>query len=282
MKYLSNAKINLNLMITGIDDNGYHLLYSVVAPIRLYDEIEIDLINEDKVILTCNDNKIPVDEKNIIIKCIKELKKYKDIKYGFRIKLLKNIPDEAGLGGGSSNGATVLKAINEMLNLKISKEELARIGGNVGADIPFFIYNEVSLMEGVGDKLTKIEKKEFDPFILLVKPNVGINTKQAFELYDKMIKTKEYTPLILHKLIEKNETNSINEYVKNDLQRVANIFAPEIEKITKLLVDFGACASCMSGSGSCCFGLFEEEKKVNEAYEKLKEKYDFVKITKIL
>ena len=282
MKYLSNAKINLNLMITGIDDKGYHLLYSVVAPIRLYDEIEIDLINEDKVILTCNDNKIPVDEKNIIIKCIKELKKHKDIKPGFRIKLLKNIPDEAGLGGGSSNGATVLKAINEMLNLKISKEELARIGGNVGADIPFFIYNEVSLMEGVGDKLTKIEKNEFDPFILLVKPNVGINTKQAFELYDKMIKTKEYTPLILHKLIEKNETDSINEYVKNDLQRVANIFVPEIKKITKLLVDFGAYASCMSGSGSCCFGLFEEEKKVNEAYEKLKEKYDFVKITKIL
>lgn len=282
MKYLSNAKINLNLMVTGIDDKGYHLLYSVMAPISLYDELDIEIIKEEKIIIECNKKEIPTDERNIITKCINELKKERKINCGFRINLVKKIPSQAGLGGGSSNGATVLKAINEMLNLRLSKEEMSTIGAKVGADIPFFIHNKMSLVEGIGDRITPLFNEKFKPYILLIKPTVGIDTKQAFSLYDKMMKTKEYTPLVLHNLIEENKVKEIYPLIKNDLQRTATSIVPEIEKISKFLIENGADASCMSGSGSCCFGVFEEEKNAQIAFEKAKEKYDFVKITKIV
>ena len=282
MKYLSNAKINLNLMIQGIDDQGYHLLYSVVAPIELYDELDFEFNDSGDVRLECNNNKIPTDDKNIIIKCIKELKKIRPFSNGLNIKLTKNIPIEAGLGGGSSNGATTLLALNEMLNLDLTKEELVEIGLKVGADIPFFIYNRLALMEGRGEKLTLLKNDEFKPYILLIKPNQGVSTKEAFYLYDNMIKTKEYTPPILHKLIEENEVENIKELIKNDLERTAKMLVPEIEKISKILVDLDADASCMSGSGSCCFGLFFDKQKAIKAYEKVKDLTYFVKLTKIL
>ena len=282
MKYLSNAKINLNLMIQGIDDQGYHLLYSVVAPIELYDELYIELNDSNKITLECDNSNIPVDNKNIIIKCVNELKKHKTFSQGINIKLIKNIPTEAGLGGGSSNGATTLLALNKMLNLDLTKEELASIGMNVGADIPFFIYNQLALMEGRGEKIILIENKEFKPCVLLIKPNQGVSTKEAFYLYDNMMKSKEYTPLVLHKLIEENKVENIKELIKNDLERTAKILVPEIEKISKILVELGADASCMSGSGSCCFGLFFDEGKAKEAYEKARHLDYFVKLTKIM
>ena len=282
MKYLSNAKINLNLMIQGIDDQGYHLLYSVVAPIELYDELYIELNDSNEITLECDNPNIPVDNKNIIIKCINELKKYKTFSQGLNIKLIKNIPTEAGLGGGSSNGATTLLALNKMLNLDLTKEELASIGLKVGADIPFFIYNQLALMEGRGEKITLIENKEFKPYVLLIKPNQGVSTKEAFYLYDNMMKSKEYTPLNLHKIIRENRTENIKELIKNDLERTAKILVPEIEKISKILVELGADASCMSGSGSCCFGLFYDEQKAKEAYENASKLDYFVKLTKIM
>lgn len=282
MKYLSNAKINLNLMINGIDDKGYHLLYSVVAPIDLYDEIEINLIEEDKIVIECSNKDVPLDEKNIIVKCIKELKKEKKIEKGVYIKLIKNIPLEAGLGGGSSNGATVLKALNSLLTLSLSEEKLMEIGSKVGADIPFFIKNKISLIEGYGERVKNIEKGDFNPFILLVKPNVGISTKEAFNLYDKMIKTKEYTPLDLHLKLKNNNKEEIYPLLKNDLQKVAINLIPELENIPKKLVEFGARVCCMSGSGSCFYAVFEEEELLKKAKKELAKIYDFVKITKIL
>ena len=282
MKYLSNAKINLNLMIQGIDDQGYHLLYSVVAPIELYDELYIELNDSNEITLECDNPNIPVDNKNIIIKCINELKKYKTLSQGLNIKLIKNIPTEAGLGGGSSNGATTLLALNKMLNLDLTKEELASIGLKVGADIPFFIYNQLALMEGRGEKITLIENKEFKPYVLLIKPTQGVSTKEAFYLYDNMMKSKEYTPLNLHKIIKENRIENIKELIKNDLERTAKILVSEIEKISKILVELGADASCMSGSGSCCFGLFYDEQKAKEAYENASKLDYFVKLTKIM
>ena len=282
MKYLSNAKINLNLMITGIDDEGYHLLYSVVSMVDLCDEIEIELNDTNKIVLECDDLNVPVDERNIIIKCINELKKYKSFEQGMKIVLNKKIPSQAGLGGGSSNGATVLLALNNLLNLKLTKEELANIGIKVGADIPLFIYNKLALMEGRGEKITIINNEEFKPWVLLVKPIKGVNTKEAFMLYDRMIKTKEYTPLILHKLIENNNIEGIKELIKNDLQRSAIYLVEEIKDVINDLNNLEAFASCMSGSGSCCFGLYFDKEKALEAKGKLKTKYNFVELVKML
>jgi len=282
MKYLSNAKINLNLMITGIDNEGYHTLYSVVAPIDLYDELDIELNDTNSIVLECNKKEIPTNEKNIIIKCIHELRKYKNFNKGIKIKLKKNIPNEAGLGGGSSNGATTLLALNDMLKLNLTKEELVRIGVKVGADIPLFIYNKVALMEGRGEKITVINNNEFKPWVLLVKPDRGVSTKEAFSLFDKIMKTKEYTPLILHKLIEENNKEEIYRYIKNDLQRPALMLVKEIQDVLKDIENTNPQAFCMSGSGSCCFGLFEREQEVINAYNLLKNKYKFVKIAKIL
>ena len=136
------------------------------------------------------------------------------------------------MGGGSSNGATTLLALNKMLNLDLTKEELASIGLNVGADIPFFIYNQLALMEGRGEKIILIENKEFKPCVLLIKPNQGVSTKEAFYLYDNMMKSKEYTPLVLHKLIEENKVeNKKPTTIKERLKKILSKNAEQKEEV---------------------------------------------------
>lgn len=281
MKILSNAKVNLNLMINGITAGGYHLLYSVVAPISLCDEIEIKVNKTGKINIVCDDKNTPTNNNNIISKCIEKMRTIFNFVEGFDIVLKKNIPLEAGLGGGSSNGASVMVAINELLNLRQNKEELARIGATIGADIPFFIYNKMAVIEGSGDIITPFESENFKPFVLLVKPYKGISTKEAFRLYDSLPRTKEITLPILHELIKENKIDEINCYLKNDLERAAVKLVPEIEEILNTFRKDNILAF-MSGSGSCCVGLFFEEDKAIEYSKKFENRDVFVKITKII
>ena len=281
MRILSNAKINLNLMIKGTTNNGYHDLYSVVAPISLCDEINIKINNTGSVKIVCNDETIPTDDKNIITKSIEKMRTIFKFDYGFEIELNKTIPTEAGLGGGSSNGAAVLLALNEMLNLNLTTQQLVEIGVEIGADVPFFIYNKIAVMEGVGNFITPFEAECFKPFVLLVKPKKGVLTRKAFELYDKTPKTKEIIKPILHELISENKIEDISYYLKNDLERAAIQLNLDIEKILEFFRKDNIPCS-MSGSGSCCFALFFNESDIKKYYNKFEKEGFFVKITKII
>lgn len=192
---------------------------------------------------------------------------YTGIQGGCRIHITKNIPDGAGLGGGSSDAATVLIALNEIYNTKLSEKELREIAVKIGADVPFFIVGGTCLAQGIGEKLIKIENKT-DPYILIYKPDFSISTKWVYEnvnldnkpSYDIDIIVKDLcagTPLFTNQIFNYLEEVSVSEY-------------PQISDIKTMLKNMGADNALMSGSGSSVFGIFFNENKAKQAFEKLR------------
>ena len=183
----SPAKINLFLKVINQREDGYHNLQSLFTYIDLNDEIKVSLHKDNKNQIIVNNPSIdcPADEDLIFMACKKILPK----NFSIEIDVKKNIPDGAGLGGGSSNAATILIAINDLCSLNLSKKELANIGANLGADVPFFIHNNSAIVEGIGDKITPIDLAPLK--LLLCCPSLKISTKDIFTSYKLTNKSKE-------------------------------------------------------------------------------------------
>ena len=187
----SNAKINIGLNITEKLPNGYHLLDMIMVPISLADKLWIKFNNQKvKLNISSNIKDIPCDEKNILYKVYKAFYEKTQIEpEDIDVYLEKNIPHEAGLGGGSSNGGFFLKELNKFHNFVLSDEDLSLVGKSVGADIPFFLKNTPCRVKGIGEKLEKIQNN-LDCDVILVKPKFGVSTKKAYELYSKLDEKK--------------------------------------------------------------------------------------------
>ena len=160
MKFLSPAKLNLNLRVISKRIDGYHNLETTFQLIDLFDEITFEKSNESFSI-SCDGLKIE-PENNLIFKSFNAIKKYCEVDEGIRIHLKKNIPVGAGLGGGSSNAATTLIALNKIWGLDLSREDLAKIGKPIGADIPIFIYGKNAIAKGIGDVFLDVELKKIN------------------------------------------------------------------------------------------------------------------------
>tara|TARA_B110000263_G_C15278840_1_gene497279 strand:+ start:308 stop:1126 length:819 start_codon:yes stop_codon:yes gene_type:complete len=180
----SPAKINLYLRVLNKRPNGFHDLDSAFQLIDLFDNIEMSDIDSSEVIIQCEPSIIK-SEDNIILKAINDLKKDYKIDNGIEIKLKKNIPIGAGLGGGSSNAASVLLGLNKMWGLDISYSEMVKRGKSLGADVPFFIHGENAYVSGIGDQFRS--KKFNQEKYVLICPNISISTKEMFEYYSKGI-----------------------------------------------------------------------------------------------
>ena len=177
----SPAKINLYLKILKKRLDGFHDIDSAFQLIDLYDEIEIINIDSNEIKIIC-DPSIIKKEDNIVFKAVKALKEDYGIDKGVQISLKKNIPVGAGLGGGSSNAATVLLGLSTMWNLNISNQEMLKRGKDLGADVPFFINGENAFVSGIGDRL-KYKDSEKNKYVLLC-PNINISTKEMFQYYE--------------------------------------------------------------------------------------------------
>ena len=180
----SPAKINLYLRVLNKRPDGFHDLDSAFQLIDLFDNIEMSDIDSSEVIIQCEPSIIK-SEDNIILKAINDLKKDYKIDNGIEIKLKKNIPIGAGLGGGSSNAASVLLGLNKMWGLDISYSEMVKRGKSLGADVPFFIHGEHAYVSGIGDQFRS--KKFNQEKYVLICPNISISTKEMFEYYSKGI-----------------------------------------------------------------------------------------------
>lgn len=251
MKELSNAKINLGLKIVG-KENGYHLLESKLIPISIYDEINIDISDKDEIIgmdIDINDN--------IIYKAICKMRDRYGITDKYKVVIQKNIPQKAGLGGGSSNAATTIKIINEIHNLNLSLEEMAEVGLSIGSDVPFFIYNKPSLVTGRGENIKPIAlyKKIYG---VLVLDDMFFGTKEVYDTFDGL---------------------QVDSDLINDLELAARKLPGgyQIEEIEKNLLDNGAYLASLTGSGGAVFGLYYSEKEALEVANKLNGKYSYVK-----
>lgn len=279
MKIRAYAKINLALDVVRKREDGYHELDMIMAPITLHDLIYIDKIDKG-IVITSNSHRMPTDERNIMYKVADILIQRYHIPYGVKIHIYKHTPTQAGLAGGSADGAAVLKAMNEMFHLNLSLEELATIGKEVGADIPFCIYEKMALVRGIGEKLEFIDN-DFSCHLLLVKPKKGVSTKKSFGML-KLPNVKHPDILKMKHGIEYNNYQEVVDSLGNTLEKPSIQMVPDIQKIKDEMKELGFDGALMSGSGSCVFGMTQDEKILEKGYEYFKNRYYFVRKTQIL
>lgn len=275
----SNAKINIGLNITEKLPNGYHLLDMIMVPISLADKLEIKFNNQKgKLNISSNIKDIPCDEKNILYKVYKAFYEKAQIEpEDIDVYLEKNIPHEAGLGGGSSNGGFFLKELNKFHNFVLSDEDLSLVGKSVGADIPFFLKNTPCRVKGIGEKLEKIQNN-LDCDVILIKPKFGVSTKKAYELYSKLDEKKFANIDEVLSGLKENNLKKVCENIENMLEQGLLIDDENIKNFRNRIKETGL-DFFMSGSGSCYYIL--SSKNTTEDYLKiLNQKFDDCRIIK--
>lgn len=247
----SSAKINLSLDILSRRADGYHELASVVHTIGLYDEIELDVTEGGAVSLECEDAELG-GEANLCARAVRLWNETTRENLGARIRLKKNIPTGAGLGGGSGNAAAVLLALRRVSNAAISEEELNQIAARLGADVPLFTRGGALSMEGIGEKLTPLTPLE--GWIVLVKPAVSLATPPMYRAWDESaLESVSATPALLESW---GDLRRVAARLGNDFERVVAELTRAPLRCVELLSEVGALGARMSGSGSACYGLF--------------------------
>ncbi len=252
----ANAKINIYLQILNKRNDGFHNLNSLFYPIPLCDEITIT--HSNKIELYCNQVLGIGLEENIVFKAAAKLQNsfpHKNITP--KIELKKNIPAGAGLGGGSSDAATTLKMLNEMYELNLSLEELHKIAESLGSDVPFFLYNSPALVSGRGENIKPINCK-LNYFMLVVFPNIHINTGKAYQLLNR--NTNYVAPNMIT-----FDDNNIKAMLQNDFEEFVFANYPEMKAIKMKLMELSDNQALMSGSGSSFFAFFDDEDKLKNA-----------------
>ena len=277
----SYAKINLCLDITGVREDGYHLLDMVMVPISLHDTL---LIEETPRAV---DNYITLDEffigdaqNNTVTQAINYLDDKYHLNTKFKIDMHKVIPMKAGLGGGSSNAAFTLKTISAYKKLNATEEELHNAAVKIGADVPFFIKNKPARCKGIGDILEPITIKN-DYFVLIVKPEKGCPTKEVFARYDKQQNKVHGNVDTVVKALEEGDDELLANSMFNVLEDASIKVVPEIQNIKDELKELGFKLVLMSGSVSSVFALSTDKKLIKLANKKLENKY-YTTIAKIL
>lgn len=279
MKIRAYAKINLALDVVRKREDGYHELEMIMAPITLHDLIYINVI-EEGIEIESNSTIMPVDQRNIMYKVAVLMKERYRIKKGIKIYVYKHIPTQAGLAGGSADGAAVIKAINKLFHLNLTNEQMAAIGKEVGADIPFCIYQKLALVSGIGEKLSFIDQS-FECKVLLVKPKKGVSTKKAFSSLD-LSRASHRDCHLMAKGIEENDYQVVINNLQNTLEKPSIKMVPEIEMIKQEMIKIGFDGALMSGSGSCVFALTKSDEILDKGFKYFKGKYYFVRKTEIL
>ena len=261
MRLFPNCKINLGLRVVRKREDGYHDLETIFYPVMgLHDELDVERVDNFELGIKNFDfiqEGLAVDcpaEDNLIIKCYRRMRaKYPRIG-SVRIRFKKNIPFGAGLGGGSSDAAHMAIALNEIFVLGLTKQQLAEEVRPLGADCPFFIYNTPCYAEGIGDKLTPISLDLSTLRLVMIKPNCGVSTKEA---YAGIARHLEAEGQIKQALQEGQSFADMHPLLVNDFEPTVFAHHPEIVEIKKRLQDAGAVYAAMSGSGSTVFGLFQ-------------------------
>lgn len=258
-----NAKVNLGLNITEKRPDGYHNLETVFYPIPLQDALEVKpLDGENEYLLKIAGTQITGEpEDNLVIKAYRLLKQDYPHLPSIDIHMFKHIPTGAGLGGGSSDAAFMLKLLNEKFSLHISVSQLEEYAARLGADCAFFIQNKPVFASGIGNIFEPIELSLKGYYLVLVKPDIFVSTKEAYALV-KPQKSQQSLKDIIHKPIEEWKNTMVNDFEKSVFHKF-----PEIAAIKDKLYDMGAIYASMSGSGASVFGLFKEQVKyVDEVF----------------
>lgn len=280
MKIKAYAKINIALDVVGKREDGYHLLKMIMQTVDLYDVIEITKIDSD-IKLICNKPYVPIDERNLAYKAAKLFKETYNIEDGVSINLTKNIPVSAGMAGGSTDAAGVLKLMNRIFNINASDEELRALGLKLGADVPYCINGGTALCEGIGEKITQL-KPFNDKIVVIVKPPFGVSTKEVYKDFDlsKVIFHPRTEDII--RAMENDDIHFVSNNMKNLLENVTLRKHRVILNIKESMRSYDTLGTMMSGSGPTVFAFFDDMLKAQICYDEMKKKYKDVFLSRTI
>lgn len=263
------AKINLGLDVIGKREDGYHELRMVMQTIHLHDRLQIRRTSEPGIKIHTNLSFLPVNESNLVYQAASLLMTEFKITEGVEVNLSKRIPVSAGMAGGSTDAAAMLYGMNRLFELGLSRGELMERGLKLGADIPYCLMRGTALAEGIGEELTQLPPMVKGP-VLIAKPAVSVPTKLVYQKLklDKGMPHPDIDSLV--RAIQKKDFDGVCAHMGNVLETVTIPMYPVIEQIKEQMLNSGAAAAMMSGSGPTVFGLFRDEKSAVQAVNEMR------------
>ncbi len=258
----SHAKVNLRLEILKRREDGYHELRTVFQKISLHDTLHFSLRKEKGISITADHPSLPLGKENLVYKAVQSMLRVCEYRGGVEVKIEKKIPLGAGLGGGSSNAATTLMALDRLLEMNLPQKELMKMGLGIGADVPFFFLKSAAIGSGIGERLKKEELPNL--WYVLIYPNFEVSTRWA---YRHFVLTNRQFRINLHKFLRTPE--GVSRILLNHLEDVVSRRYPQIGLMKKKLLSAGAMGALMTGSGPTVFGLFPDEKSAAKGYREI-------------
>lgn len=264
------AKVNLLLKVLGKRADGYHELFTLMQAIDLADTLEVWL-EKKGIRFQSTDSRLPLDERNLVVKATRLFLEKTGIQDGIGIRLQKRIPIAAGLGGGSSDAANTLLALNQLFENPMDFPSLNQMASQLGSDVPFFLHGGTALCLGRGEG---VEPLDFlgDLHFVLVNPGVPLSTREVYEslestAHSSLTGSKDLFSMIAKVFREKTYTK-LSQLLSNDLEKIALEKVPQLRKLKEMLLRAGAVATLVSGSGPTVFGLAENALKAEELFKK--------------
>jgi len=264
MQVSAPAKINLSLKILRRRSDGFHEIETLIAPISLCDEIKIEKQARGND-FQCDDPSVPKGDQNLVVRAAKAFFDQTKQKGGVAIELKKKIPHGAGLGGGSSDAAATLLALNQIFKMKLSREELAKLGSTIGSDVPFFIFGSAAMCEGRGEMVTSARLKE-RLSILLLKPAFGVSTSWAYTRW----KESRAIPSVAYAAQEFAGQTFVNDLERPVFEKF--VFLAQLKMWLLKQPEIGA--ALMSGSGSTIFAVMRQNADVDLLAKRACDRFD--------
>lgn len=270
MKVRAYAKINLTLDITGRREDGLHTVDTVMQSVALWDEIELTPGGLPGIRLQCSRSYLPLDNGNTAFRAARYFFAHCGLQNeGLSISIRKRIPSRAGMGGGSTDAAAVLRALNKIYGAELSRETLQELATRVGADVPFCLWGGTSRCTGIGEVIEPLAPMP-DCALLVCKPPAGMSTLRAYNLLDQYPMTRERGTPRMVEALEKGDLRRIAQGLSNRFDETLRLM--QVRDIKKTLLAGGAMGAMMTGSGSAVYGIFETQEAARNAAQLVAEK----------
>jgi 4-diphosphocytidyl-2-C-methyl-D-erythritol kinase len=268
------AKVNLSLHITGIREDGYHLMHMVNFSVPGLSDV-LDFEPAPELELACDAAGVPSGKDNLVYRAMALLKKTCRVDCGAKVTLEKHIPMQAGLAGGSSDAAAVLRGLNRLWKLDLSEQQLIPLAAAIGADVPYCLVSQPAVVTGIGEKIERLGA--FPNFAILgVKPAVDMATPEAFREMDQIQRHKPYDDRALRAALRRQDFDQLSRCCCNDFEQIVFKKHPEVEAIGSAMREAGAWMARMSGSGSTMIGYFKTAEQAETAAARFKSPQNIV------
>jgi len=265
----ARAKINLTLDVLGLREDGYHEVEMIMQTVDLCDRLKFRSRSDEQITIQTNLPYLPVDERNLVYRAAALLRDHCGVKQGVHIDIVKHIPVAAGLAGGSSDAAATLRALNGLWQLGLSVTELTLLGASIGSDVPFCLRGGTALATGRGERIQPLPDA-LSIWVVLAKPPLSVSTADVYRNYrNELVQRRPDTGRMLHAL-QLNKTKMIGRELGNVLESVTFAMHPEVARLKRRMLRFGASAALMSGSGPTVFALADREHRARRVYNSLR------------